>query len=259
MAVLSITQLNVTAWGTSLLEGINLEVEAGNILSIIGPNGAGKTTLLNTIRNSIQPTSGQVLLSGVKINQWANAELAKHFAVLPQQSLLNFPFAVEEVVSLGRIPHSSGNLVDGKIVEEVANLLDITHLFGRSYTRLSGGEKQRVQLARVMAQIWRAEDSGERLLLLDEPTNALDLGHQRQLMQLIRKFAQQGVAVVMVMHDIDLAASYSDEILALSCGRSIAQGKAEDVVVPDVLKTLYGVEIDVLQHPKTGRPVLLKS
>jgi len=173
--------------------------------------------------------------------------------VLPQLSLLNFPYSVEEVVALGRTPHSTGISLDRKIVHEAMEVMDISHLRGRSYTQLSGGEKQRTQLARVMAQIWRKEDASSRLLLLDEPTTALDLGHQQQLMNAVVEFAKNGAGVLMVVHDINIAARYADKILALSCGRCIAQGSTKDVLSENLLQQLFGAEVGIIQDPSSQK------
>ncbi len=238
-----------------LVDDISAELSAGEVLSIIGPNGAGKSTLLKAIAGDI-PYTGEL-----KINGAANdAKLrARQIAVLPQLSLLNFPFRVSEVVALARIPHSTGNQRDQDIVSEALTLMDIDYLANRLYTELSGGEKQRVQLARVLAQIWSVEDAPERtrLLLLDEPTAALDLGHQQQLMNAIRLFAQQGVAVLMVLHDINLAAQYSDKLLALLCSQRIAFGPPKEVVTVKHVKTLFGIEADVIKHPVHDTPVVI--
>ena len=135
--------------------------------------------------------------------------------------------------------------------------MDMTQLRDRLYTHLSGGEKQRTQLARVMAQIWRGEDAGARLLLLDEPTASLDLGHQQQLMQRVRDFAAQGVAVLMVLHDLNLALSFADRLLALQGGQLIADGPAVGVLSSDLLGSLFGASVELFHHPQTGRPVVL--
>lgn len=267
MSVLSIQHLSVHAWGVTLLNQLDLALEAGELLAIIGPNGAGKTSLINTIVNAghrQQQTEGELLVCGRDYRQWLPSNRAQQVALLPQLNTLNFPFTVAEVVHMGRIPHNTGKKINDAIVDEALTALDIYHLKQRLYTQLSGGERQRVQLARVMSQIWRDKDvaatngdNNKRLLLLDEPTSSLDLGHQQQLMRVIRGFADQGVAIVMVAHDVNLVANHADKLLALCCGEVLAQGSPEEVVRPSLMQKLYQIDIDVITHPVTGKPVIV--
>jgi len=238
-----------------LVDRVNCELDAGNILTIIGPNGAGKSTLIKAIAGDLA-YSGNIAITGIRKELKLRA---RQLAVLPQLSLLNFPYRVSEVVGLSRIPHNTGKRRDTEIVRAALQLMDIKFLENRLYTELSGGEKQRVQLARVLAQIWDADDAsqGTRLLLLDEPTTALDLGHQQQLMQAVRDFARQGVAVIMVLHDINLAAHYSDSILAILCSQQIAHGSPAEVITPVNVKALFGIDANVIKHPEHNTPVVI--
>lgn len=238
-----------------LVNSVSCHVNAGEVLAIIGANGAGKSTLLNAIAGDIAFT-GNITIDGVS----DQAKLrARQIAVLPQLSLLNFPYRVSEVVGLARIPHDSGRQRDDEIVQEALTLMDISYLSERLYTELSGGEKQRVQLARVFAQIWQQADApnGTRLLLLDEPTAALDLGHQKLLMGAIRELASHGVAVVMVLHDINLAARYADKALALLCSERLAFGTIEHVITRQNIKSLFDVDVHIAQHPEHNSPVVI--
>lgn len=210
----------------------------------------------------IKALAGDIAYSGdISIKGLADSatERARQIAVLPQLSLLNFPYRVSEVVNLARIPHCSGHQRDEEIIDQALTLMDIGFLKHRLYTELSGGERQRVQIARALAQIWDEHDANNstRILLLDEPTNSLDLGHQHELMSAIKSFAAQKVAVVMVLHDINLAAQYSDSILALLCSQQVAHGPVEQVITSDNMQGLFGVNADVITHPKTNKPVLL--
>jgi iron complex transport system ATP-binding protein len=238
-----------------LIDSVSFDLKAGEILAIIGPNGAGKSTLIRALAGDIEHT-GETIITGFAKTP---IERARQLAVLPQLSLLNFPYRVSEVVNLSRIPHRSGWARDQEVVDEALSLMDINFLKDRLYTQLSGGEKQRVQLARALAQIWDAGDAahGTRILLLDEPTTALDLGHQRDLMLAVQKFAKQGVAVVMVLHDINLAARYADTMLALLCSQQIAYGSVEQVVTVDNISRLFGIQTEIVKHPKTGTPVVI--
>ncbi|GHA02456.1 hemin import ATP-binding protein HmuV [Arenicella chitinivorans] len=238
-----------------LVDSVSAAVDGGDILSIIGPNGAGKSTLLKAIAGDIAYT-GQLKFNGIESDPRLRA---RQISVLPQLSLLNFPYRVTEVVGLARIPHQTGAKRDHEIIQQALRLMDIDYLAQRLYTELSGGEKQRVQLARVLAQIWDAQDAtnGTRLLLLDEPTAALDLGHQQQLMHAIKTFAQQGVAVVMVLHDINLAAHYSDKLLAMLCSQRIAFGSPHDVVQPHIINRLFNMDATVINHPESNSPIVV--
>lgn len=255
--VLELRQASVTLDGVERLRKVSFSLMAGEVAVIIGPNGAGKTSLLRLVAGELAASAGAVYLGGKAQVHWSLSQRARQFAVLPQTSSLNFPFTVAEVVALGRSPHSTGQQIDAAIVAAALDAVDMTHLRERLYTHLSGGEKQRVQLARVMAQIWRAEDAGERLLLLDEPTASLDLGHQQQLMQRVRDFAAQGVAVLLVLHDLNLALGFADRLLVLQEGSLIADGPGAEVLSPELLRRLFSASAELFHHPRTGRPIVL--
>ncbi len=257
MALLEIDQLSVEIDHQTLVDAVSFSVAPGEVLSVIGPNGAGKTTLLRAITGDLSPSSGQLRFNGRALSEWRPAERALSMAVLTQSNPLNFGFTVAEVVALGRTPHSTGVVVDDQVCWDAMNALDVEHLSDRLYPSLSGGEKQRVQLARVMAQIWRSDADADRLLLLDEPVTSLDLGHQRQLMQAVRTFADSGVGVVMVVHDISLAAAYSDHLLAMNAGKWVAYGEPEAVVTEALIGELFDTQVQVIAHPNTGKPVVL--
>ena len=246
--MLSVQGLCYHKGGTAFLTDIHFETFGGSILGVIGPNGAGKTTLMRALLNDIESTAGEVLLDDQLIGQVLANARARRVAMLSQSSELRFSYTVEEVVLLGRIPHASGRLVDEQIVAAAMALMDITYLRGRCYTDLSGGEKQRTQLARVMAQIWRAEDaSGSRLLILDEPTSSLDLGHKQQLMQAIHTFAAQGVAVVLIEHDLNVVAHHCDDLLVLQCGCVKAYGKTSEILTESLIKAVFNADVRVIK------------
>jgi len=238
-----------------LVDSVSCELSAGEILGIIGPNGAGKSSLLKAISGD-WAYQGVLEIIGVSQDPVLRA---RQVAVLPQFSLLNFPYRVCEVVGLGRTPHQSGAQRDAQIIDQALSLMDISFLKDRLYTELSGGEKQRVQLARVFAQIWDQTDAehGLRLLILDEPTTALDIGHQQALMSAINTFANRGVAVVMVLHDVNLAARYANKILALLCSQVVAYGSAQEVITQTNVQRLYDVDIQILEHPVDNTPVVV--
>lgn len=257
--MLRVASLSLAIGGHTLLADVSVDVPAGELLALIGPNGAGKSSLIHAVIGDRTASSGSASFAGHAISDFPDRERACRIALLPQSSVLSFPFTVRDVVMLGRSPHGSGLLVDGGIVDEACAAADIGHMKDALYTRLSGGEKQRVQLARVMAQIWREADAGTRLLLLDEPVAALDLGHQQLLMERVAAFARAGVAVVMVMHDISLAARHADRMLALRNGRTIAQGTPAEVVTTANVRQLFDTDARVIPHPAAGTPVVLHA
>lgn len=257
MMVLSINNLNVAVKSQAtgeqhrLLNDISCNIAAGEILGVIGANGAGKSTLIKAICGELAFT-GQIDMPNIERSV---PQRARQMAVLPQFSLLNFPYQVWEVVALGRIPHQTSHRYNLEVVDQVLELTDIAYLKYRRYTQLSGGEKQRVQLARVLAQIWdQPTPKTDRLLLLDEPTSALDIGHQHDLMKVIQSFAEKGVAVLMVMHDINLAAQYSDHLLALLCSERLAYGTPQQVVTRENIQKLFGLDAHIMQHPTNHKP-----
>jgi heme transport system ATP-binding protein len=257
MPVLSIKQLSFKINKLPLLNDINLDIASEEIVAILGPNGAGKTSLLNVITGELSASKGEVFINGHINHHWSRAEQARLMAVLPQHSLLSFPFSVTEVVNLGRTPHDTGLKRDEEICMAALKAVDALHLRSRVYTQLSGGEKQRVQLARVLAQIWEPDPAGKRLLILDEPTSSLDLAHQQQILMAITGLAKQGCAIVIVLHDINLAARFADKILLLNGGRIAAQGTPEQVLQPAVIKGVFDVDVHIIRHPETGVPVVI--
>lgn len=255
--VLEIHGGRAAPWGSPLLHDIGLSLPPGSILGVLGPNGAGKSTLLHALAGGLALTGGEVRLGGKPLSDWHRLQRARAVSLLAQSAPLNFPFAVEEVVQLGRIPHQSGAAVDRQIVNEVMEATDTLALGGRHYTALSGGEKQRVQLARALAQVWRAEDSESRVLLLDEPTSALDPAHQQLALACIRSLARAGCAVVLVMHDFNRVAEVADQITVLDQGRQVTTGAPEAVLTTAMFAAVFAVTTRIETHPVSGRPLVI--
>lgn len=247
--------LEVRRGDKPVLSGIDLELRPGEVLGVLGPNGAGKSTLLAALCGELQPAAGEVTLDGRALGQWPGPERAQRLAVLPQQSTLNFAFRVEEVVGMGRLPHASGRARDAEIVEAALLAADAAHLAGRSYLALSGGERQRVHLARVLAQLWPGAQG--QTLLLDEPTSMLDPLHQHTTLQAVREFASRGAAVLLILHDLNLAARYCDRLLLLGDGRPQVLGTPEEVLRAEPLQAVFGLEVLVQRHPERGHPLIV--
>ena len=243
--------------GFDILRDIDLSISAGKVTAIVGPNGAGKSTLIKTPCGEIVPSVGQIVLNGQNLSLWSLQHRALMMSVLPQQSRLDFPFTASEVVSLGRIPHKTGLLRDTEIVAEALALVDAAYLTGRFFTQMSGGEKQRVQLARVLSQIWEPCDLGEQFLILDEPTSALDLSHQQLTASLVSQLAQRGVGVLVVVHDLNLAASCADQVVVLNDGKVAAMGTPEQVFTKQLITDVFAIDPLIQPHPISGKPLVL--
>ncbi len=241
------------------LQDISLELQSGELLVLAGPNGAGKSSLLKMACGEWRPSDGRLSLEGRALDDWKAGERARRLAVLPQQSQLDFAFLAEEVVALGRLPHASGWRRDGEIVRQAMSLMGVEELARSPYTQLSGGERRRVQLARVLAQVWPDPAAPpRRALLLDEPTAGLDWAHQLELMQNLRQLAAQGLAVLVVLHDLNLALRYADRVGLLQQGRMNALGPAEQVLEPMRIREVFAVDVSLVSHPRDGRPVIIQ-
>ncbi|MFF4092019.1 heme ABC transporter ATP-binding protein [Streptomyces nigra] len=237
--------LHVRLGEREVLGGVSMTVRAGEVLALVGPNGAGKSTLLGALAADLPPAGGVVRIHGRPATEWTAAELALRRAVLPQAADLSFPFTVEEVVRMGRAPHAASPAEDDLAVAGAMAATEVSGFAGRPFSALSGGERARVALARVLAQ--RAP-----LLLLDEPTAALDLRHQELVLRVCRERARAGDAVVVVLHDLGLAAAYAHRVAILHRGRVAADGAPAEVFSEGLLSEVYDQPVDVLSHPRTG-------
>ena len=236
---------NVRLGGREVLRGVSVDVRAGEVLALVGPNGAGKSTLLGALAADLPAAEGVVRIHGRPATEWTAPELALRRAVLPQSTALSFPFTVEEVVRMGRAPHAASPAEDDLAVAEAMAATEVTDFAVRPFSALSGGERARVALARVLAQ--RAP-----LLLLDEPTAALDLKHQELVLRVCRERARAGDAVVVVLHDLGLAAAYAHRVAILRAGRIAADGPPAEVFSERLLSEVYDQPVDVHSHPRTG-------
>ena len=247
--------LHIQRGRKTVLAGVTLAVQPGEVLGVLGPNGAGKSTLLGALSGELRAEQGQVWLDQRELSQWPGNERAQRLAVLPQASTLDFAFRVEEVVGMGRLPHQTGRQRDDEIVNAALDAADVSHLHGRSYLGLSGGERQRVHLARVLAQLWPGQIG--QTLLLDEPTSMLDPLHQHTILQAVRNFADRGAAVLVILHDLNLAARYCDRLLLLEGGRPFVLGTPQQVLQAEPLKAVFGLDVLVQAHPERGHPLII--
>jgi len=224
-----------------VLQGLNLALAPGTLTLVLGPNGAGKSTLLQLLSGLRSPSAGEVRLDGRALDGWSEPERARRLAVMTQDQPLDFPFSVEEVVRLGTWPLGLPKPQEQAHCRHWLERLDLDPLASRNYLQLSGGERQRVQLARVLAQC--GDDT--RVLLLDEPVSAMDLRHQHLCLRQLRRLADAGLAVMLILHDLALAAHYGDRVLLLKDGRALAQGPVAEVMTGPRLSRLFDVSVDV--------------
>lgn len=256
--MLKASAVSVRVAGHCLIENITLALAPGDMTAVVGPNGAGKSTLLKTLSGELAPTVGAVALNGRRLCNWRSRELACRRAVLPQESSLDFPFTVQEVVLMGRSPHQSKPVHDRAIAAETMAVAGVAHLATRRYPSLSGGERQRVHLARILAQIWEPASEG-RYLLLDEPTANLDPAHQHTVLAIVRRCADQGMGVLTILHDLQLAALYANHIVVLKAGRILAQGTPWKVLHPAVIDAAFALDVSVISHPIRDCPLIIAA
>lgn len=247
--------------GRWLLREVSVAVKPGEVLAVIGPNGAGKSTLLKVLCGDITPSKGEVTLDGQPLALWSNLDQAKRRALLSQGSSLSFPFRVLEVVLMGRNPHVQGRetVRDYAIAEAALIKVAMNDFATREFPTLSGGEQQRVQLARTLAQVWEHTKTANRYLLLDEPTNNLDLSHQHQALHIARRFAREGAGVLAVLHDLNLAAQYADKILILCQGQVRAFGTPQAVLTSEMLCDAFKTPVMVTRHPCLDCPLVVSA
>jgi len=248
----SARHLRVDLGRRAILAGIDFDAEAGALTAIVGPNGSGKTTLLRALSGELA-AEGEIRLNGRDMGALKPWQLAERRAVLPQATVLGFPFTVREVVGLGAGRRSA----DPMLAERALERVDLAHFGGRFYQELSGGEQQRVQLARVLCQVWSPAIDGEPCwLLLDEPVSSLDIRHQLLVMEIARAFARAGGGVIAILHDLNLAALFADRIVLMGRGRIVAAGPPGEVLEDEALSAVFGCVLRV-GVPPAGVPFVL--
>ena len=238
--------------GRTILDDASIEIHSGEIHALVGPNGAGKSTLFGVLAGDVTAQAGTVEIDDQPIAQVKPRLLARERAVLLQENAVTFPFSAEQVVRMGRTPWARTPAADDddELVAAAMAQTEVTALKARAVPSLSGGERARVALARVIAQ-------STGILLLDEPTAALDLKHHEDVMRLIRGRADDGIAVAIVLHDLNAALAHADRVTLLSDGRVAATGPAAEVLTAERIEQVYGQAVDVFPHPTTGVPLVV--
>ncbi|MEM1348189.1 MAG: heme ABC transporter ATP-binding protein [Myxococcota bacterium] len=253
--------IRVVRGGNVLLDGVHLRLEPGACIALIGANGAGKSTLLSVLAGDLTPDAGDVHMDAEDIRKISPRELATRRAVLPQHDRLAFAFTAREVVMMGRVPFHDGlaRPVDREVAERSLATAGVADLAGRRVTTLSGGERQRVQLARVLAQVagYGDDDERPRYVLLDEPTASLDAAHAMEALEAALSWRDRGVGVLTVVHDINLAARYADEVVVLRAGRVISTGTPWDALTEDTIAEAFALRAAILKHPERDCPVVV--
>ena len=253
--MLSLDHASFGVQGKTLLHDATLACRPGAVTVLLGPNGAGKTTLLRLLAGLYAPTAGRVQLDGQALHGLDRQTLARARAVLSQEINLAFPMTVEDVVLMGRYPHDGRSTPahDQRIAQQALATLGLTAFAGRDYATLSGGEAQKVQMARVLAQIWEAPATGSRVLLLDEPVASLDIQYQHQLLRVARQLAREQAIVVTILHDINLALAYADRLVLLKNGRIHRILEQPAALTDELLREVFEVDLRMITNPLTGQ------
>ncbi|MCW1407738.1 ATP-binding cassette domain-containing protein [Rhizobium sp. 1AS11] len=250
---LALSAIDYAIGPKSILSGIDLTLERGRIYGLVGPNGSGKSTLLKIVARQVGPKSGAITFDGKPADDWGSRAFARHVAYMPQFTPATDGMTVRELVALGRFPWH-GTLgrftaTDRNMVEEAIVRTELEEFADRLVASMSGGERQRAWIAMMLAQ-------DARCLLLDEPTSALDLAHQASVLSLVKELShERGLTVIIVLHDINLAARYCDAIIALNRGRITAEGTPSEIMQADTLQSIFGVGMGVFPHPVRNEPV----
>jgi iron complex transport system ATP-binding protein len=251
--------VSVSIGGKRIVANVDFDIRPGEVAAIVGPNGSGKTTFLKAVSGDL-PYMGKIGINGrdvAALKPWQAAALR---AVLPQASAMSFPFTVREIVKLGLTGGRSSALPgeDARLPERALARVDLDGFAGRFYQELSGGEQQRVQLARVLCQVWAPVlDGNPRYLLLDEPVSSLDIRHQLIIMEIARDFARRGGGVVAILHDLNLAAMFADRIFVMHRGRLAAAGSPQNVLSDDLISRVFECRLKVGALPAGNTPFVL--
>ncbi|WP_339273938.1 ABC transporter ATP-binding protein [Paenibacillus sp. FSL W8-0426] len=243
---LNVENVSISVLNTDIIRNISLQVNGKQFVGLIGPNGCGKSTLLKSIYKVIKPQQGSVFLDDMDILKSSPKAVSRHMGVVGQFNELSFDFTVREMVMMGRTPHKrlleTDNDQDYEIVEQALAKVNLTGHADRNYISLSGGEKQRVVLARVLAQ-------QPEFLILDEPTNHLDIKYQLQILNTVREL---GIGILAALHDLELAAEYCDYLYVVKKGQIVVHGKPTDILTREMIGEVFDVDCEIYQNPVTG-------
>ena len=254
--MIEVSEVHFGVKSRSLVRNINFRARTGEFWAIVGANGAGKSTLLKLLSKEHLPTSGSISLHGKDLKQYKLRELAQCRAVLAQQNSISLAFTVHEIVLMGRYPFydSKPGSRDLAIVDHCLQKVGIFDFKNRLFPTLSGGEQQRVQLARTLAQIWEVKDG---FILLDEPTTGMDLLHQYETFQLAREMTRKGYGVIAVVHDLNLALQYADQVLMMKSGNVFSIGTPEAVLTENNIKAAFGLSVRIIQPESAHFPIIV--
>jgi iron complex transport system ATP-binding protein len=256
--MLSVRDVKFHAGSKEILKGITTTFEPGLFHVIVGPNGSGKSTFLKIFSGEQKPQQGKVLYDEQDVFAINKTALARRRAVMSQQPELHFPLTVAEIVMFGRYPHFTykPSKKDELICRQALEIMEVASLMQRDYLTLSGGEKQRVQFARILAQVWEAEEGEKKYLMLDEAISHLDLKHQHQLLKMAKDFCSRQATVIAILHDLNLAMHYADRILFMKDGRIVHELLKTGDLTPDIIREVFEVESGIL-YTDSGKPVLV--
>lgn len=254
--MIAASNISLTKNGRAILNSVNVDVQPGSFTAMAGPNGAGKSSFLKIISNETQGYRGSVLLNGKAINNYTAIALAKVRAVLPQNTHLQFPFSVQQVVEMGRQYSGRSKNINGTLLEEVMDLTGTHNLRERNYLTLSGGEQQRVQLARVLAQVWEEQDF-PRYILLDEPTSSLDIARQQLIFGLVKKACARNIGVLAIVHDLNQVSQFADQLYLLKDGQIAAKGSPREIFTKPIIEDTFCCKVNVYNDPCTNCPYIV--
>lgn len=255
--VICCRNLDYSIAGKRIFNDLSVSMQAGELVAILGPNGAGKSSLFKAITGELDVASGAIAINGKSRQDIATAELAKCMAVLPQSSNLGFAFQVNEVVLMGGLQATCSQAQLQTMADNIMCEQGVLALKQQAYPTLSGGEKQRVHFCRVLLQLTVGNQFAPQALLLDEPTSALDINYQHQLLMTAQQLALSGMAVIVVLHDLNLAAQYADRIILLKEGIICADGRPESVLTTENIRHVYGYDSTIIQADNLAHPIVV--
>lgn len=256
--ILEASSISYSSNKVSILKDLNIGVNDGDLIAIAGPNGAGKSSFLNLLANELESKErNKILVKEIPLPKWKITELSVHKSKFSQHNSNDIPLLVEDVVLMGRYPYfdSKPNTEDLEIAEKMMKETDILHFRKRNYNTLSGGEKQRVHLARAFVQLENSEE--KKLMFLDEPLNNLDVRHQYKTLHMIRRFVEKGNAAIVVLHDLNLAAQFGNRIFLMKEGKLVAEGTPDEVFRSERIQEVYDFPCTICRNPINNNPLIL--